>query len=55
LLLKLAVYSLRVMLASEKPREEIMSKHHAIYMRVTIKKQDAASPEPELRRWTDSH
>ena len=32
-----------------------MSKHHAIYMRVSTKRQDTASQEPELRRWAQSH
>jgi DNA invertase Pin-like site-specific DNA recombinase len=32
-----------------------MSKHHAIYMRVSTKRQDTASQEPELRRWAESH
>jgi DNA invertase Pin-like site-specific DNA recombinase len=32
-----------------------MSKHHAIYIRVSTKRQDTASQEPELRRWTESH
>ena len=32
-----------------------MSKHHAIYMRVSTKHQDTASQEPELRRWAESH
>src|SRR5260370_35087986 len=32
-----------------------MSKHHAIYMRVSTKRQDTASQEPELKRWAQSH
>jgi DNA invertase Pin-like site-specific DNA recombinase len=32
-----------------------MSKHHAIYMRVSTKHQDIASQEPELKRWAESH
>jgi hypothetical protein len=32
-----------------------MSKHHAIYMRVSTKRQDTASQEPELKRWAESH
>ena len=32
-----------------------MIKHHAIYMRVSTKRQDTASQEPELRRWGESH
>jgi DNA invertase Pin-like site-specific DNA recombinase len=32
-----------------------MSKHHAIYMRVSTKHQDTASLEPELKHWVESH
>lgn len=32
-----------------------MNRHHAIYMRVSTRRQDTASQEPELRRWADSH
>jgi DNA invertase Pin-like site-specific DNA recombinase len=32
-----------------------MSKHHAIYMRVSTRHQDTASQEPELKRWAESH
>jgi DNA invertase Pin-like site-specific DNA recombinase len=32
-----------------------MTKQHAIYMRVSTKRQDTASQEPELRRWAESH
>jgi hypothetical protein len=32
-----------------------MSKHHAIYMRVSTKRQDTASQEPELKSWAQSH
>ena len=32
-----------------------MSKHHAIYMRVSTKRQDTASQEPELKRWAETH
>jgi DNA invertase Pin-like site-specific DNA recombinase len=32
-----------------------MSKHHAIYMRVSTKRQDTASQEPDLKRWAVSH
>jgi DNA invertase Pin-like site-specific DNA recombinase len=32
-----------------------MSKHHAIYVRVSTKHQDTASQEPELKRWVESH
>ena len=32
-----------------------MSKHHAIYLRVSTKRQDTASQEPELKRWAQSH
>jgi DNA invertase Pin-like site-specific DNA recombinase len=32
-----------------------MTKHHAIYMRVSTKRQDTASQEPELKRWAESH
>ena len=32
-----------------------MKKHHAIYMRVSTRRQDTASQEPELRRWAESH
>ena len=28
-----------------------MNKHHAIYMRVSTRRQDTASQEPDLRRW----
>jgi DNA invertase Pin-like site-specific DNA recombinase len=28
-----------------------MSKHHAIYMRVSTERQDTASQERELKRW----
>lgn len=31
-----------------------MSKHHAIYMRVSTKRQDTASQEPDLERWAKS-
>ena len=30
-----------------------MTKQHAIYLRVSTKRQDTASQEPELRRWAD--
>src|SRR5262245_25317418 len=36
-------------------REGAMNKHHAIYMRVSTRRQHTASPEPELRRWAESH
>src|SRR5262245_61209186 len=32
-----------------------MTKQHAIYLRVSTKRQDTASREPELRRWAESH
>ena len=32
-----------------------MTKQHAIYMRVSTRRQDTASQEPELRRWAESH
>ena len=32
-----------------------MSKHHVIYLRVSTKRQDTASQEPELTRWAQSH
>jgi DNA invertase Pin-like site-specific DNA recombinase len=32
-----------------------MIKQHAIYMRVSTRRQDTASQEPELRRWAESH
>jgi DNA invertase Pin-like site-specific DNA recombinase len=32
-----------------------MTKQHAIYLRVSTKRQNTASQEPELRRWTESH
>jgi DNA invertase Pin-like site-specific DNA recombinase len=32
-----------------------MGKHHAIYTRVSTKRQDTASQEPELKRWVESH
>jgi DNA invertase Pin-like site-specific DNA recombinase len=32
-----------------------MTKQHAMYMRVSTKRQDTASQEPELRRWAESH
>jgi hypothetical protein len=32
-----------------------MSKHHAIYMRVSTKRQDTTSQEPDLKRWAASH
>jgi DNA invertase Pin-like site-specific DNA recombinase len=32
-----------------------MIKQHAIYMRVSTKRQDTASQEPEMRRWAESH
>ena len=32
-----------------------MTKQHAIHMRVSTKRQDTASQEPELRRWAESH
>jgi hypothetical protein len=32
-----------------------MTKQHAIYMRVSTKRQDTAGQEPELRRWAESH
>ena len=32
-----------------------MTKQHAIYLRVSTKRQDTASQEPELRRWAESH
>ena len=32
-----------------------MSKHHAIYMRVSTRRQDTASQEPELKSWAQSH
>ena len=46
--LELAVPHLRVMLSLEGQGEHDMSKHHAIYMRVSTKRQDTASQEPEL-------
>src|SRR5205823_12759465 len=46
---------LRVMLSLERQGEDDMSKHHAIYMRVSTKRQDTASQEPELKRWAQSH
>ena len=32
-----------------------MSMHHAIYLRVSTRRQDTASQVPELRRWAESH
>ena len=32
-----------------------MTKQHAIYVRVSTKRPDTASQEPELRRWAESH
>jgi DNA invertase Pin-like site-specific DNA recombinase len=32
-----------------------VSKFHAIYLRVSTRRQDTASQEPELRRWAESH
>jgi DNA invertase Pin-like site-specific DNA recombinase len=32
-----------------------MSKHHAIYLRISARRQDTASQEPELKRWAESH
>jgi hypothetical protein len=32
-----------------------MTKQHAIYMRVSTKRQDTASQGPELRRWAEAH
>jgi DNA invertase Pin-like site-specific DNA recombinase len=32
-----------------------MIKQHAIYVRVSTRRQDTASQEPELRRWAESH
>src|SRR4051812_12574630 len=32
-----------------------MTKQHAISMRVSTRRQDTASQEPELRRWAESH
>lgn len=32
-----------------------MTKQHAIYMRVSTRRQDTASQEPELRRWAEFH
>src|SRR5271155_2709740 len=46
---------LRVMVSLERQGEDDMCKHHAIYMRVSTKRQDTASQEPELRRWAQSH
>ncbi len=53
--LELALPYLRVMLSLERRGENDMSKHHAIYMRVSTKRQDTASQEPELKRWAQSH
>jgi hypothetical protein len=52
---ELALPYLRVMLSLEIQGEVDMSKHHAIYMRVSTKRQDTASQEPELKRWAQSH
>ena len=32
-----------------------MSKHTAVYLRVSTKSQDTASQEPDLRRWAEDH
>jgi DNA invertase Pin-like site-specific DNA recombinase len=32
-----------------------MSKHAAIYMRVSTKRQDTQSQEPDLKRWAEAH
>ena len=32
-----------------------MTKQHAIYLRVSTRRQDTASQELELRRWAESH
>ncbi len=32
-----------------------MTKQHAIYTRVSTRRQDTANQEPELRRWAESH
>src|SRR5260370_35951781 len=37
------------------PREVRMTKQHALYLRVSTKRQDTASQEPELKRWAQSH
>jgi putative transposase len=52
--LELALPHLRVMLSLEGQGEHDMSMHHAIYMRVSTKRQDMASQEPELKRWARS-
>ena len=43
------------MLDVDAHQEDDMDKHHALYMRVSTKHQDAAGQEPELRRWTETH
>jgi DNA invertase Pin-like site-specific DNA recombinase len=43
------------MLVVDAHQEADMSKHHALYMRVSTKHQDTASQEPELRRWAETH
>jgi DNA invertase Pin-like site-specific DNA recombinase len=53
--LELALPHPRVMLSLERQGEHDMSKHHAIYMRVSTKRQDTASQEPELKRWAQLH
>jgi DNA invertase Pin-like site-specific DNA recombinase len=35
--------------------EAAVTKHHAIYLRVSTRRQEIASQEPELRRWAESH
>jgi hypothetical protein len=51
---ELALPYLRVMLSLERQEEDDMSKHHALSMRVSIKREVTASQEPELKRWAQS-
>jgi DNA invertase Pin-like site-specific DNA recombinase len=43
------------MLSLDRQGEDDMSKHHAIYLRVSTNRQDTAGQEPELKRWAQSH
>jgi DNA invertase Pin-like site-specific DNA recombinase len=43
------------MLSLDRQVDDDLSKDHAIYLRVSTKRQDTVSQEPELKRWAESH